>query len=97
MLALPNFDKPFKVECDAFSVEIGAILMQDKRSIAFFREKLSEAPLNYPTYHKEMYAFIRAWETWKQYLLPQEFVVHTDHESLKHLKGQQKLNKRHGQ
>ncbi|RDX94726.1 hypothetical protein CR513_22863, partial [Mucuna pruriens] len=29
------------------------------------------------------------------YLLPKEFVVHSDHESLKHLRGQHKLNKKH--
>jgi hypothetical protein len=34
-------------------------------------------------------------ETWQHYLLPKEFIIHFDHESLKHLKGQLKLNKRH--
>jgi hypothetical protein len=34
-------------------------------------------------------------ETWQHYLWPKEFVNHTNHESLKHLKGQGKLNKRH--
>ena len=97
LLALPNFDKPFEVECDASGMGIGAVLMQDKRPIAYFSEKLSEAPLNYPTYDKELYALVRALETWQHYLLPREFVVHTDHESLKFLKGQQKLDKRHGQ
>ena len=97
LLALPNFDKPFEVECDASGVGIGAVLMQDKRPIAYFSEKLSGGPLNYPTYDKEMYALVRALETWQHYLLPREFVVHTDHESLKHLKAQHKLNKRHGQ
>jgi hypothetical protein len=29
--------------------------------------------------------------------LPKEFIIHSDHESLKHLKGQLKLNKRHAQ
>ena len=69
--------------------------MQEERPIAYFSEKLSGAALNYPTYDKEMYALVRALETWQHYLWPKEFVIHTDHESLKHLKGQHKLNKRH--
>ena len=97
LLTVPNFDKPFEVECDASGVRIGAVLMQDKRPIAYFSEKLSEAPLNYPTYDKELYALVRALETWQHYLLPREFVVHTNHESLKFLKGQHKLNKQHRQ
>ncbi|PKI59295.1 hypothetical protein CRG98_020315 [Punica granatum] len=74
---------------------IGAVLMQEGRPIAYFSEKLSGAALNYPTYDKELYALARALETWQYYLWPKEFVIHTDHESLKHLKGQHKLNKRH--
>jgi hypothetical protein len=34
-------------------------------------------------------------ETWQHYLFPKEFVIHSDHESLKHLKRQLKLNRRH--
>ncbi|KAH9658315.1 Endonuclease [Citrus sinensis] len=77
------------------SIGIGAVLMQEGRLIAYFSEKLSGAALNYPTYDKEMYALVRALETWQHYLLPKEFVIHTDHESLKHLEGQDKLHKRH--
>ena len=69
--------------------------MQEKRPIPYFSEKLSGAVLRYPTYDKELYALVRALETWQHYLWPREFVIHTDHESLKHLKGQGKLNKRH--
>uniref|UniRef100_A0A2N9H3G6 CCHC-type domain-containing protein n=1 Tax=Fagus sylvatica TaxID=28930 RepID=A0A2N9H3G6_FAGSY len=95
VLALPNFNKAFEIECDASGIGIGAVLMQDRRPIAFFSEKLSGASLKYPTYDKELYALVRALETWQHYLWPREFVIHTDHESLKHLKGQGKLNQRH--
>ena len=51
--------------------------------------------LNYFTYDRELYALVCALQTWQHYLLPKEFVIHSDYESLKYLKGQGKLNKRH--
>uniref|UniRef100_A0A2N9ES05 RNA-directed DNA polymerase n=1 Tax=Fagus sylvatica TaxID=28930 RepID=A0A2N9ES05_FAGSY len=95
LLVLPNFAKTFEIECDASGIGIGAVLMQEGHPVAYFSEKLSGAALNYPTYDKEMYALVRALENWQHYLWPKEFVIHTDHESLKHLKGQQRLNRRH--
>ena len=97
LLALPNFFKTFEIECDASGIGIGAVLMQEKWPIAYFSEKLNGAAWNYPTYDKELYALVRALETWQHYLWPKEFVIRTDHESLKHMKGQDKLNIRHAQ
>ena len=95
LLVLPNFSKTFEIECDALGVGIGAILMQEGKPIAYFSEKLNGDALNYLIYDKEMYALVRALETWQHYLMPKEFVIHMDHESLKHIKGQGKLNQRH--
>ena len=44
---------------------------------------------------KELYALERVLHEWEHYLRPHEFVIHTNHETLKYLKGQTKLNKRH--
>jgi hypothetical protein len=95
VLALPDFTRAFKVECDVSGIDIGVVLMQYKRPFAYFSETLNRAALNYPTYDKELYAFVRTLETWQHYLWPVEFVIYSDHESLKHLKGQGKLSRRH--
>src|SRR5262249_15972138 len=95
LLILPNFEKVFEIECDASGKGIGGVLMQDSKPIAYFSEKLNGAALNYPTYDKELYALVRTLQTWQHYLWPKEFIIHTDHESLKFLKTQGKLNKRH--
>ena len=71
------------------------MLTQEKRHIAYFSEKLSGAQLNYPIYDKELYALVRVLHKWEHYLRPHECIIHTDHETLKYLKGQTKLNKRH--
>jgi hypothetical protein len=42
-----------------------------------------------------LYALVRVLETWQHYLWPKEFVIHSDHESLKHIGGHAKLNKCH--
>lgn len=42
---------------------MGANLIHDKRTIAYFSEELNKAALNHPTYNKEIYALIRALET----------------------------------
>ncbi|XP_073525851.1 uncharacterized protein [Phyllobates terribilis] len=96
LLILPNFARPFEVECDASGIGIGGVLMQEGRPIAFFSEKLKGACLNYSTYDRELYALFRVLKTWQHYLWPSEFVLHTDHKSLKHLRGQDKLDRRHG-
>ncbi|CAM8886869.1 unnamed protein product [Rhodiola kirilowii] len=95
LLVLPDFTKTFKIECDASGIGIGGVLMQERKPVAYFSEKLSGAQLNYSVYDKELYALGRALETWQHYLWPKEFVIHSDHEALKHLKSQANLNRRH--
>jgi len=60
-----------------------------------FSEKLCDARRKYSTYDKEFYAIIRSLEHWSHYLVANEFILHSNHEALKYIQGQYKLNSRH--
>nr|CAD39981.1 OSJNBa0032B23.3 [Oryza sativa Japonica Group] len=95
LLQLPDFNKTLELECDASGIGLGGVLLQEGKPVAYFSEKLSGPSLNYSTYDKELFALVRTLETWQHYLWPKEFVIHSDHESLKHIRSQAKLNRRH--
>jgi len=86
----------FKVDCDAFNLGIGGVLSRKGKAIAFFfSERLNESRNKYSTYDKEFYTLVRTLKVWSHYLLSKEFILHFDHEALKYLNSQQKLNTRH--
>jgi hypothetical protein len=95
VLALPDFEKIFEVNCDASGVGIGGVLSQEGRPIAFFSEKLSGSKKNYSTYDLEFYAIVQSLKHWRHYLVQKEFILITDHEALKYINSQQKLSRRH--
>ncbi|CAL2266427.1 unnamed protein product [Prunus armeniaca] len=95
VLALPNFEKVFEVECDASGMGVGAVLSQDKRPVEFFSKKLSNARQKWSTYDQEFYAVVRALKQWEHYLIQKEFVLFTDHQALKYINSQKNIDKMH--
>jgi hypothetical protein len=71
------------------------MLLQEGKLIAYFSEKMNRSSLNYSTYDKTLYTLVHVLETWQHDIWPKEFVIHSDRESLKHIRGQEKLNKLH--
>lgn len=95
VLVLPCFQEMFEVECDASGVGIGGVLSQQTRPVSYFSEKFNDAKRRYSTYDKEFYAIVRALDHWQHYLISKEFILHSDHEALKYIQGQHKLQPRH--
>jgi hypothetical protein len=92
LLQLPDINKVFELECDASGIGLGAVLLQEGKPVAYFSEKLRGANLKYSTYDKELYALVRTLHTLQHYLWHREFIIHSGHEALKHIRTQTKLN-----
>jgi RNase H-like domain found in reverse transcriptase len=68
VLALPNFSKPFVLETDASDKGIGAVLMQDRKPIAYLSKSLGIKNQLLSTYEKEFMALLIAVQKWRHYL-----------------------------
>ena len=92
--------KPTEVWADASweNGAVGAALMQDHgngwQPVAFMSKVMNKAQRDYATFEQELLALKLAFDEWKHYLLPLQFVARTDHNGLKYLKTQKTLNQR---
>ncbi|GJT55915.1 putative reverse transcriptase domain-containing protein [Tanacetum coccineum] len=94
ILALPEGSENFVVYCDASHKELGAVLIQREKVIAYASRQLKVHEKKYTTYNLELGAVVFALKMWRHYLYRTKCVVFTDHKSLQHILNQKELNMR---
>jgi hypothetical protein len=91
VLSLPDMQKLFEIEIDAFDYSVGAFLTQHGHPVEYHSETLSDIVHKYPTYDKEMYSIVQGCRQWKHYILGKETLIDTNHKSLQFIQTQGKL------
>ena len=82
MLAFPDFTKPFDLHTDSSDYQLGGVLSQDDKPIAFFSRKLNAAQLNYTVTDKELLGITESLKYFRHIFLGNEIKVYTDHKNL---------------
>ncbi|GKC20805.1 putative reverse transcriptase domain-containing protein [Tanacetum coccineum] len=94
ILSLPDGVEDFVVYCDASNQELGCVLMQRGKVIAYASRQLKIHEKNYTTHDLEFRAVVFALKTWSHYLYGTKSVIYTDHKSLQRIFDQKLLNMR---
>ncbi len=82
VLAYPDFLKPFEIYTDASSTQLGALITQDNRPIAFFSRKLSKTQQKYSVTEIELLAIVETLKEFEEMLCGQDIKVYTDPKNL---------------
>ena len=94
VLTLPEGTMGFMVYCDASQVELGCVLMQYAKVIAYDSRQLKVHKKNYPTHNLELMIVVFALKIWRHYLYGAYVDMYTDHKSLQYVFTQKELNLR---
>jgi ribonuclease HI len=94
VLVLPNLSKKFEIYCDASSQGLGCVLMQEGQVVLYAFHQLRKHEENYPTHDLELAAVVHALKVWRHYLISHRCEIYSDHNSLKYIFTQTKLNLR---
>ncbi len=71
---------PFEIYTVTSSTQLGAVIAQDNRPIAFFSRKLSKAQQKYSVTEIELLAIVETLKEFKGMLWGQDIKVFTDHQ-----------------
>eukprot|EP00804_Cyclotella_cryptica_P028704 CCRYP_008224-RA/>CCRYP_008224-RA protein AED:0.40 eAED:0.44 QI:0/0/0/1/0.33/0.25/4/0/353 len=81
-LAYPDYSQGFEIYTDSSKFQLGPVITQNNRPLAFFSRKLSPAQQKYSVTEQELLAIVETLKEFKGMLWGQQIAVYTDHKNL---------------
>ena len=82
LLAYPQYGEVFDIYTDASTRQLGAVITQNGKPLAFFSRKLSKAQRKYSITELELLSIVECLKEFKGMLWGQRLKVYTDHKNL---------------
>ena len=83
-LAYPDFNKTFEIYTDSSDKQLGGVITQKGRPLAFYSRKLRGAQLNYTVTEKELLGVVETLKEFRGILHGHKIKVYTDHKNLEY-------------
>ena len=82
LLFYPDYNEPFIIFTDSSKYQMGAVITQDNKPVAYWSKKLSPTKKRYSTIEQELLAITKLLKENRNMLLGQEIIIMTDHKNL---------------
>ena len=82
LLCYPYWELPFTVHTDAYDKQLGSVISQNNKPIAFFSRKLSNPQHNYTRTEKKLLVIVECLKQFRGIISGYEINVFSDHKNM---------------
>ena len=82
LLSYPNFNEPFEIFTDASATQLGALIAQQNKPVAFYSRTFTATQTRYTTIERELLSIVETLKEFRNILYGHQVIVWTDHKNL---------------